>query len=282
MPQQQTESLTILLWNVAMTPSPPPHIGTRQAKERAPQIAKVIAPYDVVVLNECFIYRQTFLDCVSANQSHPYVYIEPRTWYKFFNSGVVILSKVPLTNLNFKHYSKGAIWDWFTSKGLIGCSFKIGDVTVDLYGTHLQAGAQNCAHHARASQTQEIVDQVQLTHDPSHELIVCGDFNCGPVYDVTQRFSVHYVDASDAVLRNAQYQTMVNGLKLTPLLEIPSEDDICSFLVKRNSPLIRYKRLSIEQHDALSDTASLAMEISLMDKLTDKAPVQLPHECHPL
>lgn len=263
MPSPKT--ITIMLWNVAMTPNPPPRISTRRSKERAPHIANIMSAYDVVVLNESFLYRGYLFE--QLNHTFPYSYTEPRTWYKPLNSGVVILSKVELFHLNYTHYSKGAIWDWFTSKGLLGVSFKIDNVSFDLYGTHLQAGDQRCAHHARASQTQEIVAHVQKTHEPSHELIICGDFNCGPVYDIDKGFSGHYTDRNDALLRDAQYQTMVKGLSLTPLLEQPTEDDICSFLTKKNSSRVEMKRIPAPDihynGESMSDTGPLCIQVTI-------------------
>ena len=276
---------TIMLWNVAMTPNPPPHINTRKSRERAPHIASILAPYDIVVLNESFLYRNTLLSYTA--HSHPYVYTEPRTWYKFFNSGVVILSKFPLYNLNYTHYSKGAIWDWFVSKGLVGCSFKVNNVVFDLYGTHLQAGSQTCAHNARAQQTKEIVHHIRETHESNHELILCGDFNCGPVYDIDQHFSGHYDDKQDALLRNAQYRTLIDGLHVLPLLESPQEDDICSFLVKPNSPEVSMARVAAPNihvnGESMSDTAPLCIQITVSDKMcTDMPKPNAEDECQVL
>lgn len=274
----QVDTVSLLLWNISMNWTTTTSMAS--AKKRASHIAKVIAPYDIVILTESFMHRRTLLQHIRDNQSHPYIHTDPRVWYKLFDSGVVIMSKIPLLDARYVHYSKSALWDWFTSKGLLSCMFKIGDVIVDLYGTQLQGGSQICAHSARTKQVNELVSQVQLTHNPSHELIVCGDFNCGPVYDMHQRYSVHYANETDAVLRNDEYHTFVNELKVIPLLESPAEDDTCSMLVKRNSMHIQYRRLSIEQPDeSLSPREALAMEIVLF-KTHPHTP--RPHECSPM
>ena len=246
--------MRILLWNIAMTPSPPPHISTRESKERAPGIAKLMNKYDIVVINESFLYRNFLLQHVS----HQYHYTDPRIWYKPFNSGVVILSKIELFDCSFHHYSKAAIWDWFTSKALVNCKFRINDITFELYGTHLQAGNGNSQHAARLEQTKEIVARIREIHDPENEIIVCGDFNCGPVYG--DHYSGHYSSFDDAKKRNEQYKVMTD-FGLIPILERPDEDDISSFLFKpslKNSGFIIER---VEVKSDLSDTGPLAINI---------------------
>jgi endonuclease/exonuclease/phosphatase family metal-dependent hydrolase len=255
--------MKIILWNVAMTPNPPPNVNDRDAKNRAPKIAKILNNYDIVILNESFLYRDLLLKHVE----HKHRYTDPRVWYKVFNSGVVILSKVPLADVNYKHYSKGAIWDWFVSKALVGCTFKFNGIFFDIYGTHLQAGNQPCAHDARQSQMEEIVQYVS-GRKASHELIICGDFNCGPVYDPTyQKHSIHYSSADDARLRARQYNTLLSGLHLTPLLMFKGEDDISSFVHKRRQINYTIKRIQDpdirdENGVGLSDTGALCLEIT--------------------
>ncbi len=260
--------LRILLWNVAMTPSPPPRMGTRNAKFRAIRIAALLNEYDVVVLNESFLYRDTLLKAVA----HQYVYTEPRTWYKPLNSGVVILSKIPLFNLNYKHYTRAATWDWFTSKALIGCSFQVGGNTFDLYGTHMQAGNSAAAHAARQQQAVEIVEQVRKTHSQNHGLIICGDFNCGPTRDPEfKQFSVHYSDEADARIRSAQFNTILEGTGTAQLLQDPQDTDISSFLYKSGHGRARVQREAApvildEYGVSLSDTGPLCISIEFREK----------------
>ncbi len=258
-------SVTILLWNIAMTPNPPPNINTRAAKQRAPLIAAILNRYDIVVLNESFLYRNYLLSFIQ----HSYIHTDPRIWYKPLNSGVVILSKIPFKNTNYVHYSKAATWDWFTSKGLVGCSFEIGGYMIDLYGTHMQAGNQATAQNARFQQAIELVQQVVKTHDETHELLVCGDFNCGQVYDPTfKKYTVHFSDEQDARQRHKQYMTIVNGLNATPILATSDEDDISSFLYNNRSPNITVERLpapdiSYNQNLSLSDTCPIVIKVSV-------------------
>ncbi len=257
--------MKIFLWNVAMTPNPPPDINTRNSKFRAPRIAKVLQEFDIVVLNESFLYR----DLLLKEAGFPYVYTEPRVWYKIFNSGVVILSRIPLSNTNFHHYTKASIWDWFTSKAIVGCTFEYEGETFELYGTHLQAGNNEGAQSARLQQAREIAEHVAKNHKPGNNIIICGDFNCGPVFSRIPH-SGHYANPEDARQRNEQYHAFMDPLGLISLRKYEYEDDISSFAYKPsiNTQLFVLRAADLPQEKindefgvSLSDTGPLNIEI---------------------
>lgn len=255
--------IKIILWNIAMTPSPPPHFGTRQAKERAPKIANILNKYDIVVLNESFIYRDELL----SHTIHRYRYTDERIWYKPLNSGVVILSKIPLYNTYYKHYTYSSNWDWFTSKGLISVSFKdpTSGEEFELFGTHMQAGNRPIDHASRQKQANEIVRWVDNTPCYNKNIIICGDFNCGPVEDNTfEKFSVHYSSSEDAKLRNEQFNTIRYGTgskQLTlPLQMNGIDEDISSFLYRGEYTGVR-RILDPIEATGLSDTGPLCIVI---------------------
>lgn len=244
-----------------MTPSPPPNIGTRDAKNRAPTIAAILNRYDIAIINESFIYRDELL----SHTEHPYLYTDKKVCYKPLNSGVLILSKIPLFNGNYRHYSKGSNWDWFTSKGLIGSSFTFCGEQFDLYGTHMQAGNSTADHASRLQQAKEIVEHVSNTHDKSRHLIICGDLNCGPTFDPEfKTYSGHYSNEADARLRNEQFNTIKNGTETQQLTLGPNDQDISSFLYKRKSEgqLRALRDAPPEGSDGLSDTGALCIVIS--------------------
>ena len=256
-------SIRIILWNIAMTPNPPPNINMRQSKERAPKIAKILNEYDIVILNESFLYR----DYLLKNVVHKYKYTDPRTWYKIFNSGVVILSKIPITNFNYIHYRKGATWDWFVSKGLVGVSFQYNGTIFNLHGTHLQAGNSNSAHNARYSQICDIIDYINNKYTKKEEVIICGDFNCGPVFDPEYKnYPPYYSNSKDAKRRDEQYRKLVYGLRMKPLYEREQDNNISGFIhsgIYSNIKRIKDPKIQDEEGVSLSDTAPLCIEISL-------------------
>jgi exonuclease III len=259
---EDNSQLHIILWNISMTPSAPPNFGTRAAKERVPAIAGVLNQYDIAVVNESFLYRDTLL---SHMKGHPYVYTDPRIWYKPLNSGVLIISKRPLSDTNYFHYSQSSNWDQLTSKGLVGASFFFAGEIFELYGTHMQAGNRDVDHKARFSQAAEIVDHVARSHNPDFHLIICGDFNCGPTLDPEfKRFSGHYSDERDARLRDAQYRVIRDGTGTTQLTLGERDEDICSFFYK-GGPNLQCKVQRAEaapNSDGISDTGTLCITIT--------------------
>lgn len=241
----------LLLWNIDLTPDLSITNFFRGSKERYPKIAKVLNEYDIVVLNESFLYRDELLKLVD----HKYSYTDDKPWYKFFNSGVVILSKYPFSNPKYHHYTHNSYWDIFISKGILKVSFDIEDKTFDLYGTHMQQYNNKVAQNARNAQVYEVINFVKTTNDSINDVILVGDLNMGPVFDKTfARYPVFYSNSEDAELRNEQYYILINKLALT---EFADGEDICHLLHRGNN--LNVKKLDIPDYK-LSDTGAYCLE----------------------
>jgi endonuclease/exonuclease/phosphatase family metal-dependent hydrolase len=263
---EEFNKFTILLWNVALTP------GQDNPKHRAKRIGKLLNEYDVVVLNECFLFRNEVLD----KTVHICRYTDPSIWYKPFNSGVVILSKFPIWNCRHKTFSDCTTWDAFACKAVLSCTFEVRCMKFDLYGTHLQAGGDASHHAVRLKQAKELVEHVRSTHDPKNQLILCGDWNCGPVADPEFNvFSGHYSHQTDARERHREFATITEGLQVERILAHPHEDDICSFLWKkphvdsqRKITMERKEVIFADENGApLSDTAALCIVVNFHDNI---------------
>lgn len=239
--------IKLLLWNIDLTPDISINFA-RNSKERYPKIAKVINEFDIVVLNECFLYRNELLN----QAEHKYIYFDEKPWFKIFNSGVVILSKYPFENPQYYHYKNNSSWDIFISKGILKVSFDIKGKLFDLYGTHMQQYNNLSAQKSRSEQVMELIDFIKLTNSPSKDIILVGDLNMGPVYDLS-KYPIYYENSKDAESRNRQYETLVNELELNDLVE---EQEI-SHLLHRGS--INIKRLQIPDYH-LSDTGCFGIE----------------------
>lgn len=250
----------LLLWNVDLTPDLSISSPLRDSKKRYPKIAQVINEYDIVVLNECFLYRNELLQMVV----HKYQFTDPKPWYKFFNSGVVILSKYPFHLQTYYHFKHNSYWDKPISKGVLKATFAINENKLfDLYGTHMQQYNDQAAHSARLEQVGEIINFVNETRisDPNNpnnlnaDIILVGDLNMGPVSDKTYKtYPVHYSNSEDAKLRDAQYNSLIQGLELTNYV---AENDICHLL--HNGTCLKIKRLEIPDYK-LSDTGAYCIE----------------------
>lgn len=242
----------LLLWNVDLTPDLSIKNPTRNAKERYPKIANILNTYDIVVLNESFLYRDDLLKLVQ----HRYVFTDKKSCCKFFGSGVVILSKYPFANPKYYHYKNNSYWDRFISKGILKASFDIDGKKFDLYGTHMQQYNNETAQINRKAQVYELINFVKSTNDPAYDVILVGDLNMGPVFDKTFKKypTAYYSNSEDAKLRNEQYNILKNELALTDLVDT---QEICHLLHSGNLVI---KKIDVPDYK-LSDTGAFCMEI---------------------
>ncbi len=246
--------IKLLLWNVNLTPDFSILNPFRNSKERYPKIAEIINQFDIVVLNECFLYRKELMELAN----HAYQYTDTKPWYKFFNSGVVILSKFPFNRSMYRHFSSNSYWDRIISKGILKVSFQIGPKLFDLYGTHMQQYNNMTAHEVRLRQVNEIIRFVGETRTIGADIILVGDLNMGPVSDISYKsYPVHYSSTEDARLRNEQYEALIRGLNLTNYVK---DDDICHLLY--NGRTLKPERIDVPDYK-LSDTGAYCLEFKI-------------------
>lgn len=224
-------NVSILLYNVYNLPSV---CTDGMSRPRAKQISKFLADYDVIILNEAFINKDALL--ADVKDTHHDILTLGRKWYKIFDSGVIIISKFPITKSAIEHYDMNSGFDAFASKGIVFVRLQISEhKTLDVYGTHMQAGAAKSHQIARASQSAQLTSFI-LDHSPPSEknsVVLAGDLNMGPVFDPKfDRFSVHYVDRTDAIARHNSYVYLRDNSKLIDLFAGRRSDDICRFLIR--------------------------------------------------
>lgn len=257
-------SVSILLWNVWLLPS---FIYINQGSFRAKQLSLLLNDYDIVVLNEAFYYKREILELVS----HSYSFYPPRSCFSFIDSGLLVLSKYRIENTTFRHFSSSASWDRFASKGIVGLTVDINGLKLDLYGTHLQAGAAPSHQAARMNNIRDIESHIENTSSGTNPLILVGDMNCGPVLDPTfNSYSSHYTSRSDAIHRHLQYTSLRDSLFLTEMTP-PSRyvEDINRGLYRNGENAyvaaykVTYPRLLGPFRNPLSDTRPVLYRVSL-------------------
>ena len=84
--------------------------------------------------------------------------------------------------------------------------------TLQVFGTHMQAGAAKGVQAARKAQAEQAGDFVKGKRAKEGVVVLSGDFNMGPRGDEEcKEFSVHYVDRMDAMARCEAYERLVQG-----------------------------------------------------------------------
>lgn len=95
------------------------------------------------------------------------------------NSGLMLLSDLPLQNAAQVDLRDGANEDFFANKGYVRATVFKNGFGIGIFNTHLQAGNNGAALSARADQLAELRTAVQAYRAtfPSHVVILMGDLN---------------------------------------------------------------------------------------------------------
>ncbi|MCJ1474554.1 hypothetical protein MMC13_003213 [Lambiella insularis] len=264
--------LKILLWNTWLLPS---LLTDRRSHARALAISPHLNAYDIVVLNEAFSNKKALL----LHTKHPYRYHPPRPTGRIMDSGLLFLSRYEIIGSGWERYEHVAGIDRFAGKGLGYITVKVEGCKerLQVFGTHMQAGASKSVQVARRAQALHVCDFVnrkRVDVDTEAIAIVTGDFNMGPKWDDEfKEFSVHYVDGEDARARCEAYEQLVQG---TGLREIDCEQEhekeyrgeICRFLMggrkeQKSRASVRYEDLKGKDGMRLSDTKPMCLTLIL-------------------
>ena len=256
--------LRVLLYNVWNLPS---YLTDGNSRARAFKIAEHLAAgdYDVIVLNEAFLNKDALVSQLA--ESHPYRERLGRQWYTAFDSGLLVLSRHPIVRSAAEHYALRRGVDFWAAKGVAFVCVWTPSGLVNVYGTHMQAGAAPSHQRARMSQSEQLAAFILRTAEPGRPIIACGDMNMGRTLDPTfARYSGHYVSAEDAKARHEAYVLLLarSGLgEVTP--DNGDREEIQHFLVRDFPADAPAPRLTYEPWATgeLSDTPALLCEFAV-------------------
>lgn len=223
-------TLRILYWNVWCLP----RILTDDrysARMRATLAVHQIKDYDLVILNEVWLKgaRDVFI------KAYPYHFTLPRAPFKIMNSGILILSKYPILNVDYEIYQDAAGWNWFTSKGMVYFQIQTKQNKYSIVTTHMQSGTFN---RARLKQSRQLIDFINRHGEDN--LMLVGNLNLMPLYSDGGK-SIYCTDMKDAINRAKCYHSILN---MTGMVDIQPNGDVCRiFSMSRDIDLeIKYGR----------------------------------------
>ena len=172
-------TLSILSWNLYLLPWIVPWKG--QCK-RAKVIGEVIGEldYDVIVIQEAFHNRARKILTDLISKEYPYQ-IEPQMG-KFlkFNSGVYVLSKIPMQLIDQIQYKDCKLFfqDCRANKGATMVELEKDKQVFQLIATHVQAERGEKFDNIRESQFKEISNRCILPNKKANiPVLVTGDLN---------------------------------------------------------------------------------------------------------
>jgi len=169
--------LKILSWNIGMLPVLDLFAGN---DERAEAVATALfsCDYDIIVFQEAFspVARSIILNKLHDLYHFVYGPVNKQILSLKFNSGIWILSKVPLSVKKEIEFTISAGFDSFARKGAVLVEGRCYGVPFQLVATHLQD--DNYPQYIREQQLAEIYQQlIEPYSDPQKPQIICGDFN---------------------------------------------------------------------------------------------------------
>ena len=169
---EEENTLNVLTYNIFMLP-PPIYYSNQWARARA--IPDEIRGYDVVILQEAFMYGiNTDILFPLLENDYPYITKEITQQGKPEDAGVYILSRWPIEASDFIVYDRCSGVDCLSAKGVRYAIINKLGVRYHLFGTHADAG-RNEAKKFQYQQAREFMDGKQIS--PYEAVLFGGDFN---------------------------------------------------------------------------------------------------------
>lgn len=288
--EQQHQKLTVkvLLFNVWQLPG---FLTDGASAQRAKAAARLIARSgaDVVCLNEAFLRADEVLSEVGAT-THPHrAELSGRaSWLTPLGSGLRVASRAPIAETGGVFFKSRAGHDRFASKGVLHARLDLRPLlgapslssspsphpplTLDLFVTHMQAGASPAEQASRARQAAETGAFVREASG-GRAFLLAGDLNMAPCATV----SPHCATEEDAVCRARAYGELCRqaGVCGEAAAEQQQQSEICRFCVgggggaSSGSPGVRLLRVTclgrrcLDTGVVASDTDALLAEVEV-------------------
>ena len=140
------------------------------------EISKIIKSHSIVLLQECF---NEAYDSLETHYPDYHICRGNLKGINLMNSGLVIMSKFPIIDVKYKEYKEANPWtfDYFSEKGFLTATIKIGDKFIKIVNTHLQSSDFHRYDKYALSQLDELVNHLDKLKRDGDEYIVGGDFN---------------------------------------------------------------------------------------------------------
>lgn len=190
--------LKVLTWNIYMLPRFAKLSGkTRRAAAIVDQLKNT--DYDIIVFQEAFHSGARSIIRAGLKGDFPYMY-GPANHRRFAkaNSGVWVVSKIPLKELEEVAYSDCKGSDCWARKGALILEGTWLDKTFQIIGTHLQAAGD---YAIRKSQCKELyTNLLEKFKRPGVPQFICGDMNVKSSDDESYTDMLKTLDAENGEL----------------------------------------------------------------------------------
>ncbi len=183
-----TNQLKILTWNIYMLPyCSLVHGNCKRARMIADQLTG--SDYDIIVFQEAFNLRARGILRRKLCKSFPHMYGPANMPFLSFrfNSGVWVISKIPLEKIEEIEYTHRFGMDAFARKGAVMFEGSWNGQMFQLVGTHLNSDGPDSIRHGQCREmTNNLLKKYYKEQIPQ---IVCGDFNI----ETADKYNYHYM-----------------------------------------------------------------------------------------
>lgn len=264
--------LRILSWNIQMLPRMLFRIS-RGPIRRSKLIPRHIIDdqIDIIVFQEAFDPRARRLLRKRLEDTYPYMVgpANPAGFRLKTNSGIWILSKIPLTHLEEIDYKDCEGDDCLARKGALLVEAEWNGKKIQVLGTHLNAGGPEWIRENQYKEIRELVEKHKKEDVPQ---FLCGDFNTSKWNGSLYSKMVSTLGVDDGPLLSALQFTddpMLNDMNFSPGKTEADRDVIDYIFLRPNgfqpASIGRYVRQYQQQwdkkHKDLSDHNGILMKI---------------------
>jgi len=233
---KDSTGLKILSWNIYMLP----YISLfNHNAQRAKTIADKLSTsdYQIIVFQEAFSSKCRNILAKNLLSSYPYQYGPANRNFLPFrtNSGLWIVSKIPLTNLEEFQFSRSEGFDAVARKGAVLFEGSFRGAKFQLLATHLQADNSPIVRTKQCAEiTEHLLNKYYRKDTPQ---FICGDFNIEMDDSPNYQQMLKTLDAENGELSGnvkVTYDEVNNNLAKTP----HGKGMIIDYVLVRNAALI--------------------------------------------
>lgn len=162
---QHGQSLSVITWNIQKLPWITKSVSC---------LTDLLDKYDIILLQECFMVQiQTLKNLFPTHWISKGFLSGP----KLLNSGLVILSKYPIVQVQFYPFENSNPYtsDYLCEKGILVATVYVGGKYLYVVNTHLQASYYSPYDPVALEQFAELEKIIKLME--KNKYIIAGDFN---------------------------------------------------------------------------------------------------------
>jgi phospholipase C len=234
---ENQSGLKILSWNIAMLPI---FDFVQTGKSRAERIGSALQhkSFDIILFQEAFTSKARRAIYRKLRKHYPYEYGPANSGTALrINSGLWVLSQIPLTVIQEYQFSASGGLDQISRKGAILLEGEFNRKAFQVIGTHLDSNEIDPT--VRFKQLEELNDNlINPFTKPEIPMIICGDFNTDRDFPEQYGRILRILECEDGNLSGDEKNTF-GFLKDQDTMEVEKPRQL-DYIFTKNSTCLEY------------------------------------------